>query len=421
MSQKNKLFLDSASLSILHGCNLAIPLILTPIVVRIIGIEKFGLIAFSSAIVGYAGVIVDYAFTQTATKLVVGHRNNTSKLSEIFIAVGFIKIIAAFLCLALILASIILLGIYNEIPLYLLTYGFVFGQVLLPNWLFMGMGEMKELAVVSSLPRIVCSIIMVFALELTGNYLTVPLWNSIGFLISGVIGCIFCIKKYKLKACIPARKEVYLQLREGYDVFASRIYSTLGTSSNTVILGIFSTATQVGYYSLAYKVVISLAGIFDAINQSFYPYLVKLFQSDLPKYLKTKEQLIIAFLIGSVATSFFFIAVRDFISNILLGSSSYDLSVVMLVLFFSLSVWPVNSLYTTIYLSSNREKVIKRIVLSSSLLCLVFSIPLSITNGAIGLSFAIIISQLAMFITFARLDKKISSLAILSSNANDTK
>lgn len=405
MSQKKKLFQDSASLSILHACNLVIPLILTPIVVRVIGIEKFGMIAFSSAIVGYAGIIVDYAFTQTATKLVVGHRNNTSKISEIFIAVGFIKIVAAFLCLAIILASLILLGIYGEIPLYILTYGFVFGQVLLPNWLFMGMGEMTELAIVSSLPRVVCSIIMVIALELTGNYLAVPLWNSIGYLISGVIGCIFCIRKYKIKASFPARKEIYLQLRDGYDIFLSRIYSTLGTSSNTVILGIFSTAAQVGYYSLAYKVVISIAGIFDAINQSLYPYLVKLFQSDLAKYLKIKEKLIKIFLILSVAVSLCVIAARDFISDILLGSSSYELSVIMLVLFVSLSVWPVNSLYTTVYLSSNREKVIKRIVFSSSLLCLLFGIPLAITNGATGMSLAIVISQLSMFITFARLDR----------------
>ena len=71
-------------LSILQGMNLLLPLITFPYLVRVLGIEKFGLIMFAQAFIVYFSMLADYGFNLSGIREVSSNRNNKNKLIKIF-------------------------------------------------------------------------------------------------------------------------------------------------------------------------------------------------------------------------------------------------------------------------------------------------------------------------------------------------
>ena len=85
--EKKKFITNFFSLATLQGLNYILPLLTLPYLVRILGTEKFGILAFATAIVSYFIVLTDYGFNFTATREVSLNRESSEKLDEIFSSV----------------------------------------------------------------------------------------------------------------------------------------------------------------------------------------------------------------------------------------------------------------------------------------------------------------------------------------------
>ncbi|MDO9573217.1 MAG: oligosaccharide flippase family protein, partial [Candidatus Omnitrophota bacterium] len=82
--EKKIVFQNFISLSTLQGINYILPLIVLPYLIRVIGIEKFGLIAFAQALVQYFMILTDYGFSLSATRKISLCADSDKKISAIF-------------------------------------------------------------------------------------------------------------------------------------------------------------------------------------------------------------------------------------------------------------------------------------------------------------------------------------------------
>ncbi|WP_369525932.1 oligosaccharide flippase family protein [Photobacterium leiognathi] len=139
-NRDGKRFLENVlSLGSIQVVNYILPLLTVPYLVRVLGVDYFGLLAFSTVIINYLMLITDYGFNLTATKEVSINRFDNNKVSEIFSSVLIVKMLLTVLCFFLLLTLILTIGkIGDHSVLYLITFLSVIGQSLFPIWLFQG-------------------------------------------------------------------------------------------------------------------------------------------------------------------------------------------------------------------------------------------------------------------------------------------
>src|SRR5450631_2998460 len=95
----SKVLHNVTSLSGLQAVTYLFPAIILPYLFRVIGPDRFGLIAFAQAFVQYFMILTDYGFSVSATKEISLCLENKSKVCHVISAVMTIKVILAILSL----------------------------------------------------------------------------------------------------------------------------------------------------------------------------------------------------------------------------------------------------------------------------------------------------------------------------------
>ena len=142
--EKRTLIENFFSLYFLQLASYVLPLITLPYLVRVLGPEKFGLIAFAQAFIQYFMLLTDFGFNLSATREISIHREDKNKISRIFVSVFIVKL------LLLLIAAIIIAIIVNSFDkfssdkiVFYLTSLSIIGWVMFPQWFFQGIENMK--------------------------------------------------------------------------------------------------------------------------------------------------------------------------------------------------------------------------------------------------------------------------------------
>lgn len=280
MSDKKRILRNIFSLGAIQLVAYALPLITIPYLIHVIGFERIGLIAFSSALVTYLSIVCDYGFSLTGAQQVAVVKEDIVRVSEIYSAIMAVKVLLFILCSFILILLAFLFDFIMEFwLLYALTFGMVFGQALLPAWLFQGLEEMKMLAVINIIPKVILTGLVFFVVKDEFDYIYVPALTSLGFIISAFWALIAVRYKLLIRFHIPSKSMMYDQLRDGWSMFISRIFGSLYRSSNVVILGLLTNNTYVGYYSLAERLVKAIQSTQDAVGGALFPYLTRRFKN----------------------------------------------------------------------------------------------------------------------------------------------
>src|ERR1700761_8375418 len=115
---------NAASVMAVQAGSYILPLINIPYLLRVIGPEHYGLIAFSQAMMMYFVILSDYGFDLSATRELAVHRNDVKLRSELYCSVMAIK---CALCLLsfLILCSVVhfVPRFQNDAPVFFASFG----------------------------------------------------------------------------------------------------------------------------------------------------------------------------------------------------------------------------------------------------------------------------------------------------------
>ena len=126
-------------LTTLQGISYILPLVVLPYLIRVIGIEKFGLIAFAQALVQYFMILTDYGFSLSATRSIALIGEHKEKTSALFSSVMTVKLIFAAISFLILCTLLYFIPRFRaEWLIYVLSFGSVIGSTLFPVWFFQG-------------------------------------------------------------------------------------------------------------------------------------------------------------------------------------------------------------------------------------------------------------------------------------------
>lgn len=409
LKSNKKIMPNIFSLFSLQIVNYVIPLLTFPYLVRIIGIENFGLLAFVTSITTYFVVLSDYGFNLSATKQISDNRDSPKDYSRIFNEVLTVKLAFSLISFIVLTFFIIFFEFFaDNYIIFYLTYGVVVGQTLFPVWFLQGVEDMKYIAFINFISKTFFTSAIFIFVNQSEDYWIVPLLTSLGSIAAGLFAFLFVLKKYNIVLKKPSLEGLVYQIKKGWHVFLSRVYVNLYTTTNIVILGFLTNNTVVGYYSVAEKVLQACTGLFNPVIQAFYPSLANNYKSSKDQFFVMFKKLNIFLIFTSVLIAVVIFTFSELIISVVTGEINPQIIMIFNFLIITIIISPFGPSFTNAILILGEARMVSRVVLFTMFLNSILIIPMILYFDAVGLAMTWVIGQTFHVILYFHEFKKIS-------------
>lgn len=397
---KKKLVKNISSLFLVQIANILLPMLSIPYVVRIIGPEKFGLINYSGAIVGYFVLLVNYAFNLTASRRIAQNKNDNKKINIIFNEVLGCQIILWIIAFCLFLICIFFIPVFQQnTKVFIVTFLITIACVFTPDWLYQGMGDLQRLAFFNLVTKVFLTAFIIFIIKKPTDFFWQPLAMSIVQIFVTFTSLKWAIFKYKLKIKLPDFYMLINVLNNDKTIFFSSIIISLYTTTNVVILGTLASKIEVGYFSAAQKfIILAQSIIVMPLTNALFPFIGGEFSQSKENGINTVKKIApmivtIMFLLGIFLLTFGTWFIGQFY-----GSSFQKSKIIFQLMAFIPFVISVSNLYgIQIMLNLKLDKVFFKITTTGAIISLLINALMVRYYGGFGAASAWLITEL--FIT----------------------
>jgi len=398
------LFENFVSLSLLQIAGYIFPLITIPYLSRVIGVEKFGEIAFASTVVGYFQTVIDWGFNFAATRDIARNRQDKDKVSEIFSTVIWAKLLLMAISLIILLILVLIIPKFRQMSiLIILTFLSILGQIMFPEWLFQALERMKYITILNLIAKaIFAGAVFVFIRE-KSDFILQPLLTSLGYFFSGLIAMYIILRKWNIKLVRPSYIAIKNAIHGSADIFINNFMPNLYNSFSVLLLGFWGGPVSNGKLDAGSRFV-SILSTFNAIlSRTFYPFLSR----KIDKHRFFAKINIYASLILSILLFLF----APLLIRIFFTPEFNDSIIVLRIMAFSIIFLTLSNVYGTNYMIiQGCEKELRNVTMRSSLIGLIISLPLVYYFDFIGAAITITLTRGILGMSISYHAKKIKNM-----------
>ncbi|HTY44852.1 MAG TPA: flippase [Patescibacteria group bacterium] len=407
--EKRVVFKNFISLSSLQGINYLLPILVLPYLIRIIGPEKFGLIAFAQAFVQYFMIMTDYGFSLSATRQIAICRANQKKVCSIFSSVMTVKIILSMLCFLMLLAIIQFIPRFRaDWAVYMLSFGAVLGNTLFPVWFFQGKEKMFYIAIINIIGGIIYAVCIILLVRTPEDYLWVPLLNSAFFIVTGILGLYAAFRKFGLEFILQTYEDLHQEFKAGWSIFISIVAINAYTASRVFAVGLLTNNVLTGYYSIAEKIAgFSQAFPLDSLSQAVYPRLNKIFAKNRLRALKLMRRIQWATTFGYLVTLPIAFVAAPWIVNIICGQTYPEAVMALRLLLCAVFFVGANAFQVQFLLVCGRADLYSKLHVAAAIVGLPLIFLCIYLCSYLGAAISTIILETAIIIATTRMLKRL--------------
>ena len=296
-----KIFFNFIFLLLARGSQLFIPLIVTPHLIQVLGINAFGEISFALSFCLYFGSIIQFGFDVSSTRDIA----RSYLTDQCSLAVIFNKTLFSALFLSIILFPVLqiletLLKFDQDIrTLCNLMYFYTAFQSLNPIWFFQGIEKMEIITIMRLFTALLTISGTLFFVQSSSDILVYPFIVAMLSGFSFFIALLIIRFHHKVAIKYPGNISILSNLASSKNEFLMQFMPNLYNNSLTFFLGIFSVDfVAAGLYAAGKKTVDLAISIGMLINSSFYP--------SLSRNISNHRRLVLIMSIASLSLLVFF-------------------------------------------------------------------------------------------------------------------
>lgn len=270
---RNKTILANFSyLTILQIFTILFPLITYPYLLRVVGLELYGIVIYAQTIVTYISLIINFGFNITGAKEIASNKDNPALLSEIVSSIYLNKFIIWLVCL------IVYVGVINIIPffkqhfiIYFFSFFLTFNELLFPIWFFQGIEKMKYITYINISVRLFFVLAIFIVVRQQADYVYIPLLNAIGALLGGLVASYVVFKREKICFSFMEKAKLIYYFKDSLPLFVSLSSIQIYLNINKLIVGSFLGMSEVAIYDLGEKITTLMKIPISMISQAVFP------------------------------------------------------------------------------------------------------------------------------------------------------
>ncbi|MCF6222602.1 MAG: oligosaccharide flippase family protein [Flavobacteriaceae bacterium] len=389
--------------------NYLLPILIFPYLIKVVGIDKFGIISLAQAVALYLNVLIEYGFNYSATKFISKNRGDLKIINKTISSILILKLL--FFCLVLIFYFIVI----NTIPtlktnsfLFITGYLILFGMAIFPIWLYQGVEKLKHITIANFIGKIITILMIFILIKNPQDYIYVLLIYAIGSFITGFLGLV-SIKLYGFSFGKISKEDLKFHLTNGYSIFISTLGINLYRNLNILLVGFFTSNSITGVYSVAEKLLKSIQMIVTPIMQALFPNtsikINELSKKESKKYIQKLLKFLFIFLLfiyiitlflSPLASKFFFKEFNELFLIIFLilspviifGGLNYLLGVVGLINF-------------------GKDKLFTKSIFAGALINIFIGVLGGYYFGVYGISLALLFAEITVFLKLIKYFKSV--------------
>lgn len=280
----SRIIKNTLSLGAIQAANALLPLLAFPYLIRVLGMNDFGVIMFAQAVVAYVVLVADYGFNLTGAAKIAsakGRGEGVAQISAVFWNIQFARIVlagSASVALALVVTWVPSLRAISGVVAA--SWLAVLGTLLFPRWMFQGL-ERLTLSSVAQIAARLATLAALFVWVQDENDMVLAAGiNAVAPVVAGLVSIALLAHSKEVVWVRPRWSGAVSELRESWHVFISVLATNVYTTSNAVILGFLANNSAVAFFALADKLKQGCSQVMSPLSSAVFPRVNMLRQKD---------------------------------------------------------------------------------------------------------------------------------------------
>lgn len=314
-------------MTVLQALNMCFYLLVYPFLIRVLGVDSYGLYVYAAAVVALFVTFVSFGYDLPAAKRIAENVGDKNAMSQILSEVTTSKLLLE------VFAMIVYFGLFLLLPkmqanpiLFVIVFFQTITNIIFPQWYFQGVQRMRVVTYIQVAFKVLSLPFLFLFLHDAQDNWVYALIVTITAIAGGVVAWLIIVYKDGIKVRLVSLSAIQVSIRNALPFFLSNTTGVIKEQGVVLLIGQFLGMNDVAIYDLANKIILIPRTLFSKLNDALFPKMMAQQNES-----RRRKILIGEIVIGLVSIAL--IAIFGYWAVLLLGGasmmSSYAVSVIL--------------------------------------------------------------------------------------------